>query len=248
VNQNILVRFAYEVARNPKRRSEFLATFAEIIDASSAAIAVEDHHLRKAILPDAHGLDPSSIDSYCSFYVGLNPWAGRRPSTVGEVRTSDELLSEKELRETEFYHGWMKPHGCLHATSIIVQTTATYRAYVFAMRPHPFTEKELAILENVAPDFAEAAQIGKDIADLRDTIDRLRKDAREFDILRGRGLKPSDCHIALALFQGQSVKEIAHKSNRGHEAVRWHVKAIYRTLGVHDRAEFMRLLHDLFRQ
>ena len=197
-----------------------------------------------------HGMDPSTIHSYCQYYVGLNPWAGRRPSTVGEVRTSDELLGEAEFRETEFYHGWMRPSGWLHASSIVVQATETERVYLFAVRPpnHPFTEGELALHKDLAPFLAEAAQVGKEMADLRNTIDRLRTGAREFDILTGRGLKPHECHIALTRCQGQSVKEIADKSGRSPETVRSDVKSIYRKLGVHDRAELMRLLHDLFRQ
>jgi DNA-binding NarL/FixJ family response regulator len=166
------------------------------------------------------------------------------------VRISDELLSEKELRETEFYRGWMRDRGWLHASSIVVQVTEAYRAYIFAMRPpgHPFTVRERLILNDLAPDLAVAAQIGKDLADQRDTINRLRSSAREFDILRAQGLKHDDCLIALALFQGQHIKEIAAKSNRSHDSVKWHVKAIYKTLGVRNRAEFMHRLNDLFRQ
>jgi len=250
VNRNTLVRFAYEVAANPEKRNDFVAALAGIIDASSAAIAVEDHQLRWATFYATHGMDRATIDSYCQYNVGLNPWAGRRLSTIEEVRTSDGLLSEKEFRETEFYRDWFEPRGWLHASSIVLDVTEAYRAYFFAVRPpnHPFTEKELGILKDLAPDLAAAAQIGKIVADLRDTIDRLISGARELDILRARGLKPDDCHIALALFQGKRIKEIAHTLRRGHEAMRWHVKAIYKTLGVHSRAEFMRLLHDLFRQ
>jgi hypothetical protein len=252
VNRNTLVRFAYETARNPQKRRDFIKTFASIIDANAAAIAVEDHQLRWAMLPDTHGMDQGTVDGYRSLYVGLNPWAvlRGRNSNIEEVRISDELLSEKELRQTEFYHGWMRDRGWMHASSIVVQVTETYRAYIFAMRPpgDPFTVRERLILNDLAPDLAVAAQIGKDLADQRDTINRLRSGAREFDILRAQGLKHDGCLIALALFQGQHIKEIAAKNNRSHDSVKWHVKAIYRTLGVHNRAEFMRRLNGLFRQ
>ena len=132
---------------NPQKRNNFLATFAEIIGANAAAIAVEDHQLRWASLRVTHGMDRATIDSYCQYYVGLNPWARRKPSTTGKVRRSLELLSEAEFRETEFYHGWFKPHGWGLATSIVLDTTETERTYIFAVRPpnHPFTERELAI-------------------------------------------------------------------------------------------------------
>ena len=166
------------------------------------------------------------------------------------MRTSDELLCEADSREKEFYHDWMQPRGWLHASSIVLYTTETERVYIFAVRPpnHPFTDGEIALHKDLAPDLATAALVGKEMADLRNTIDRLRTGAREFDILTGRGLKPHECHIALARFQGQSIKEIADKTGRSPETVRSHAKSIYRKLGVHDRAELMRLLHYLFRQ
>src|SRR5215472_830578 len=125
VSQNTLVRFVYETIENPQKRSDFLATFAEIIGASAAAIAMEDRQLRWASLCVTHGMDPSTIDSYCQYYMSLNPWALRRPSTAGEVRTSDGLLSEPEFRDTEFYHGWFQPRGWLHASSIVLDATET---------------------------------------------------------------------------------------------------------------------------
>jgi len=144
---------------NPQKRNNFLATFAEIIGANAAAIAVEDHQLRWASLRVTHGMDRATIDSYCQYYVGLNPWARRKPSTTGKVRRSLELLSEAEFRETEFYHGWFKPHGWGLATSIVLDTTETERTHVFAVRPpnHPFTERELAIQNDLAPHLAMAA-------------------------------------------------------------------------------------------
>jgi DNA-binding CsgD family transcriptional regulator len=250
MTQSTLVRFAYEVAANPQKRSDFVAAFAEVIDAKAAAVAVEDRQLRWARLLITHGMDQGTIDSYCSHYMALNPWALRRPLTAGGVRRGMDVLSEAEFRDTEFYHGWYKPRGWLYPFSITLYTTETECIYIFAVRPpnHPFTEKEMAIVNDLAPHLATAAQIGKTLADLKNTIDRLRTGAREFDILTGRGLKPHECHIALTRLQGQSVKEIARKTGRSPETVRSHVKSIYRKLGVHDRAELMRLLHDLFRQ
>ena len=105
------------------------------------------------------------------------------------MRKSDELLSEAEFRETEFYQGWMRPRDWLYASSIIVHTTETERAYLFAVRPqnHPFTQSQIAIHKDLAPYLAAVARVGKMMADLRNPINQLRTGAREFDILTGRG-------------------------------------------------------------
>jgi DNA-binding CsgD family transcriptional regulator len=249
VNRDTLLRFAYEVAANPQKRGDFVATFSEVIDAKAAAVAVEDRQLRWANLPITHGMDPSTIQSYCQYYVGLNPWAGRRPSTVGEVRSSDELLSEAEFRDTEFYYGWMRPRNWLYASSIIVHTTETERAYLFAVRPpnHPFTEGEIALYKDLAPHLATAAQIGKTLADLKSTINRLRSGALEMDMIAGLGLTPAESRITLALFNRQTPKECAYSAGLTDNTVRWHVRNIYKKLGVRRQADLIRLLGDLFR-
>jgi len=64
LNRDTLVRFAYEVAADPQKRGDFVATFAEVIDAKAAAVAVEDRQLRWARLLITHGMDQGTIDSY----------------------------------------------------------------------------------------------------------------------------------------------------------------------------------------
>jgi len=146
-------------------------------------------------------MDQGTIDSYCSHYVGLNPWALYGVSTPGEVRTSDELLSEAELRKTEFYHGWMRPRGWLHTAAVSLDTTKTERAILFAMRPpnHPFTESEITLYKDLAPHLSIAARIEKRLRELKNPLNR--PGAREMDILAGQGLRPSESHIALARVQ-----------------------------------------------
>ena len=58
MTQNTLVRFAYEVAANPQKRGDFVATFAEVIDAKAAAVAVEDRQLRWASPIALSSVDP----------------------------------------------------------------------------------------------------------------------------------------------------------------------------------------------
>ena len=64
MTQDTLVRSAYEVAVKLQKRSDFVAAFAEVIDAKAAAVAVEDRQLRWARLLITHGMDQGTIDSY----------------------------------------------------------------------------------------------------------------------------------------------------------------------------------------
>jgi DNA-binding CsgD family transcriptional regulator len=250
VNQNDLSLFVYETIDNPQKRSGFLATLAGIIGANAAAIKLEDAQLRWASMPATHGMDRAAIDSYCQYYVSLNPWALRGVSIPGEVRTSDELLSEAKLRETEFYRGWMQPRGWGHSAAVSLASSEHGRCILFAFRSpnHPFTEKELTVITGLAPHLAMAAQIERRLRELKHTINRLRNGAVQTDTLTRFNLSPTEARIALAIAQGQSPKEYAHRAGVTIDTVRWHVKRIHKKLGVNRQADLVRLLLDHSRQ
>jgi DNA-binding CsgD family transcriptional regulator len=250
MTRNTLVDLVYETIDNPDKRSDLVAAFAEVIDAKAAAIAFEDRRLRWASLCVTHGMDRSTIDSYCQYYVGLNPWAGLRPPTVGEVRVSGELLSEAEFRETEFYVGWFQPRGWLHASSIIFHATETERAYLFAVRPagHPFTKGEIALHKDLAPHLATASRIAMERTALKKPASPYPLGERQLEILDSRGLTPAERRVALARSQEQSVKEIAQKARLSPETVKAHLKVIHKKLEVRNQVELTRLLLDRSRE
>ena len=108
------------------------------------------------------------------------------------------MLSVAEFRDTDFYHGWFKPRGWLHASSVIFETSETERTYLFSIRPpnHAFTEKELAIIKEIAPHLAEAAGMARrNIA--RSEINRHRSSALEMDALTSLNLSRAESRIAL---------------------------------------------------
>jgi DNA-binding CsgD family transcriptional regulator len=83
---------------------------------------------------------------------------------------------------------------------------------------------------------------------LRNSINRLHTGAVEIAILAGLGLSPAESHITLARFNRQTPKECAYSAGLTDNTVRWHVRNIYRKLGVHRQGDLIRLLGDLFRR
>jgi DNA-binding CsgD family transcriptional regulator len=246
VNQKNLSLFAYQAIQNPQKQYDFLAILSEIMEAKAAVIKVEDRDLRWAFFRLTHGMDRETIDSYCSYYVGLNPWALRGVKTPGDVCTSDQLVSERELRDTEFYHGWMKPRGWMHTAAVGLATVERGRVILVAYRPpnHPFSEKEMAILNDHAPHLAGAANIGMSLWDHKNTINRLRSGAAQIDPRKRFNLSPTESRIAIAIAQGQTTKEIAFKARIAEGTVRHHVKKIYKKLDINRQGDLVRLLHN----
>lgn len=59
--------------------------------------------------------------------------------------------------------------------------------------------------------------------------------------LRQKGLSPKEAVVMRALAQGRTEKQVASELGLSYHTVHGHVKGIYRTAGVHSRAEL--LLH-----
>ena len=56
------------------------------------------------------------------------------------------------------------------------------------------------------------------------------------------GLTPSESRVATLLAEGSSVRDIASTTGRQESSIRWHIKQIYRKLGISRQAELVRLV------
>ena len=56
------------------------------------------------------------------------------------------------------------------------------------------------------------------------------------------GLTPSESRVAALLAEGRSVRDIASATGRRESSIRWHIKQIYRKLGISRQAELVRLV------
>jgi DNA-binding CsgD family transcriptional regulator len=256
VTQKDLSLFAYQAIGNPEKQKDFLPAFAEILGAKAAAIAIEDLQHEWATLYLTHGMDRDTVNSYCRYYVSVNPYGSRRPRSPGAVGRGPELISDAEFLDSEYYHGWYKPRGWRHPFTITLDVTETTTAYLWAVRPpnYPFTEKEMVIVNELAPHLAEATKKAKERIALKNENYRLlsRKhqhhQALKRDVLARFHLTPAERSIAAALREGEDIKEIAHKRGITEGTLRQHQKKIYTKFDVHSRAEFMRRLQELSRQ
>ena len=56
------------------------------------------------------------------------------------------------------------------------------------------------------------------------------------------GLTPSESRVAVSLAEGSSVRDIAAATGRQESSIRWHVKRMYRKLGISRQADLVRLV------
>jgi DNA-binding CsgD family transcriptional regulator len=249
--RDTLVRLIYESIDEPKKRKEFLAAFAEVTDSVAAGIVLQDRRNRWAIFCATYGIDQGARDGYTNHYVGLELVSQRQLCSLalGETQKVDQVMDIREFRETEIYHGWMKPHGWLHGCWVVIHSTESEFASLFATRgpERPFEPEELAMCNALAPHLAIATRIERRIAELKDTIDRYRHGSPEIETLATLNLSPAETRTALALFKGQTAAEYARLSGLSMSTVKWYAQKVYQKAGVRRQTDLIRLLIERFR-
>lgn len=78
---------------------------------------------------------------------------------------------------------------------------------------------------------------------LVDPASRLQLDPRL--VADTLGLTASECEVAMALAEGRSVRDVAMAGGRLENATRFHLKRIYRRLGIAGQADLVRLVLSL---
>ena len=78
---------------------------------------------------------------------------------------------------------------------------------------------------------------------LVDPLGRPRIDPRL--VAETLGLTPTECEVAVSLAEGRTVRDVAAAGGRRENAVRFHLKRIYRRLGIAGQADLVRLVLSL---
>jgi hypothetical protein len=179
VNKDTLVRLVYESIENLGRRKDFLAKFAETIEAAAVGILTQDRKRRWAMWIETWGMSEEARRAHTSRFLGLNPWPMRYSPAVGQIRRGVDVLPVEKLVKMQFSWGWLAPNGWLDGSSVVIHTTKSEYTSLIALRPpgHTFTPEDLWLYQELAPHLATSTQIEARLAELEETIERYRSGA-----------------------------------------------------------------------
>ena len=163
------------------------------------------------------------------------------------METGNQSVGDSALVKTEFYNDFFKPNDWLHvATGIIdvAKAQAEFRT-IFAIRSpseNPFGADELDIVRYLNPHLRRAAAISHRMADLQGRVDQIVSGELDMKTLAALSLTPTEAHIAIALFKGNTAEKYAKERGVSINTVRWHIKRIYEKTGVRRHSELLLLL------
>lgn len=146
---------------------------------------------------------PSGLSQDMAAFSARNPWfLSSDEYRTGRVMTGDELISQADLRRTDFYRGCLKPRGLLHLLCGVVDQRQQGAHLVAAYRAEsqqPFSDRERAELAELLSHITLSMQFHwrwQEANDLVRALLALSDHEAHPVILVAAGGEPLYCNIA----------------------------------------------------
>lgn len=156
----------YDASMALQSWSDVLGKVKSAVHADICAIASHDFATKSGCFDQAVGLDPTYHSAYADLYSADNPWLHDRErfAAPGALWTSQELLPDAELIETDFYRYWLRPQNVFHHLFGVIECTNDRVTYIVVGRSYPkgaFWLDHAAMLSRLLPSLAHALRAGR---------------------------------------------------------------------------------------
>jgi DNA-binding CsgD family transcriptional regulator len=116
-------------------------------------------------------IDDDSVARYQAYFAAVDPVFEPvlRHAPPGELLLSDALVPARQLRRTEFYADWLRPHAYGSGAAAAVTRCGSAQAALYAVRPRgrgPFAPRDIDALRVLLPHIAAAVRISLRLASL----------------------------------------------------------------------------------
>jgi len=173
-----LVGRIYEAAVEPELWQPFLNTLADATACDGTIIFLHDSHDESARLNDANAsfisnvrFEPEYLKSYAEYYTHRNVLLKSVDSLPeGSVMNSSRVISDENLRATEYYNDWLRPQGvgyCLGGPVLKRGSTVSMLSLSRAARHGPFTPQEVRLTQTLMPHLRRACLLHQRLTRLR---------------------------------------------------------------------------------
>lgn len=158
-----LVGLIYDAASDAHSWIPFLKKFSDVLHGVGPNLFVQDLESNSAQFY-ASDFDPAYQHLYAEHYSKLNEWLirGKHLMQPGKLRVGQMVISEEELRRTEYYNDWLRPQNFLHGCGATILQAGPLTSIFSMFRPHgssPFGEPEIAFTERLMPHLKRGLQL-----------------------------------------------------------------------------------------
>lgn len=160
----------YDAALDQHKWPSFLDAFARAVGGCSSMLRSADLQVNKAGFVASAGYDPAWQSVYCNHFVKIDYIASALTHMdLGEVRTSDQVLSLPEQRKTEFYNDYTRPQDKLYGMGALLAKDGNHTLLFAAQRGKRaggFGEEEMRLMNILAPHVTRAVQVHRKISSI----------------------------------------------------------------------------------
>jgi DNA-binding CsgD family transcriptional regulator len=173
-----LIGGIYDAATEPALWNEVMTRLVRRTHSRSGIFYDHDTGTGRAGILGAVGFDPHYVRQYETYYATLDPWHKRgKGRPLGEVAQTAGMLSDADLRRTEFYQDHLRPQGVFYALGGPVMRAGA-RMAVFGIQSSyetgVFTPETESLIRTLMPHFRRAYR-------MQQALDAVRREGMEFE-------------------------------------------------------------------
>ena len=126
----------YDAAVDPARWAVQLGNLCDVLGSTAGAVGRFDFRAKAGSLSCSSGFEPEYLRLYRESCSSRDIWFQRKEPyrSPGVILTNEDLISDKDLVQSDFYTGWMKPQEIFYRVCAVLERDADTVAYFMACR------------------------------------------------------------------------------------------------------------------
>jgi DNA-binding CsgD family transcriptional regulator len=161
---NRFVDLAYEAGAEAEHWPTFLAEFAEALGDRTGSLSHHDLAKHQGGMAFGFRTDPAWERSYAETYAPLNPWTSRGADQMqtGSVLMSHSVISDRELKRSEFFHGFLREQDVLYSLAAVIERSegsVTFMTVQRSERRGAFGDAEIDFVTPLMPHLRRAFEL-----------------------------------------------------------------------------------------
>jgi DNA-binding CsgD family transcriptional regulator len=175
-----LILAAYDAAATPEKWPAFLKQFAETAKGSHAAILLNDYSRQHYNVSCSYNVDPDAQQKYQSHFAVKDAYylAGQAKLCTGWCGTSQMLLSDQQLFESEFYQDYQRKYDMFHNCVAVMRSDSNAISALTLLRSRhrgPFGNDHIKLLNALLPHLQKSLDLHRRMIELRLSNEKLEQ-------------------------------------------------------------------------
>lgn len=161
-----IVSSFYDASRDWRLWPATLMRLGEALQAKTCALASHDYERGGGRLEQSINIEPNFVASYASDFGGLDPWLQRedRFRAPGAVWLGHQIVSEREVVESEFHKNWLVPQDVHHMLFGVLDRQGDAVVCIVLGRSEShgaFDEETVQLFRRLVPNLQRAFRSGQ---------------------------------------------------------------------------------------